>query len=165
MRTRAQTSRDAALRRLTRVNHSLAVAAVLGAGVITDVVAHTASGHPVTSHPTPVSTSGNGQVGLLSTSAEPPPATASPFARGTGRSPTHHSAPATTRRQTIEQSATSHRQPHAPDARPRRARRPRPARTPRPRQFGPADGRGGLRRQLSRCRSPRSAPHPRRTGI
>ena len=48
MRTRAQTTRDAALRRLTRVNRSLAVAALVGAGVITDVVAHTASGHTVT---------------------------------------------------------------------------------------------------------------------
>lgn len=45
MRTRAQISRDDALRRLTRVNRSLAVAAVIAAGVITDVVANTASGH------------------------------------------------------------------------------------------------------------------------
>lgn len=45
MRTRAQESRDAALRRLTRVNHSLAAAALLGAAVVTDVVANTASGH------------------------------------------------------------------------------------------------------------------------
>jgi hypothetical protein len=44
MRTRAQASRDAALRRLTRVNRSLAIAAVVGTGVITDVVANTASG-------------------------------------------------------------------------------------------------------------------------
>ncbi|HWD69623.1 MAG TPA: hypothetical protein VG293_05470 [Solirubrobacteraceae bacterium] len=45
MKTRAQQSRDAALRRLTRINRSLAVAAMVGAGVITDVVANTASGH------------------------------------------------------------------------------------------------------------------------
>jgi hypothetical protein len=45
MRTRAQVSRDAALRRLTRVNHTLAIAAVVGTGVITDLVANTASGH------------------------------------------------------------------------------------------------------------------------
>lgn len=45
MKSRAQESRDAALRRLTRVNRSLAVAAMVGAGVITDVVANTASGH------------------------------------------------------------------------------------------------------------------------
>ncbi|MDE3130734.1 MAG: hypothetical protein KGL16_06230, partial [Acidobacteriota bacterium] len=45
MRTRAQLSRDAALRRLTRVNHALAVAAVIAVGVITDIVANTASGH------------------------------------------------------------------------------------------------------------------------
>lgn len=45
MRTRAQESRDAALRRLTQLNRSLAVTAVVGVGVITDVVANTASGH------------------------------------------------------------------------------------------------------------------------
>ena len=45
MRTRAQESRDAALRRLTRVNRTLAIAAVVGTGVITDLVANTASGH------------------------------------------------------------------------------------------------------------------------
>lgn len=45
MKTRAQQSRDAALRRLGNVNRSLAVAAVLSTGVITDVVANTASGH------------------------------------------------------------------------------------------------------------------------
>jgi hypothetical protein len=44
MRTPAQVSRDAALRRLSRINRSLAIAAVVGAGVITDVVANTASG-------------------------------------------------------------------------------------------------------------------------
>jgi hypothetical protein len=45
MRTRAQISRDAALRRMTNINRSLAVAAVLGTGVITDVAANTAFGH------------------------------------------------------------------------------------------------------------------------
>lgn len=45
MRTRTQVSRDAALRRLARLNHTLAVAAVVGTGVITDAVANTASGH------------------------------------------------------------------------------------------------------------------------
>ncbi|MDE3132960.1 MAG: hypothetical protein KGL15_02725 [Acidobacteriota bacterium] len=45
MRTPAQASRDAALRRLTRVNRTLAIAAVVGTGVITDAVANTASGH------------------------------------------------------------------------------------------------------------------------
>jgi hypothetical protein len=45
MRTRAQATRDAALRRLTRLNHTLAIAALVGTGVITDVVANTASGH------------------------------------------------------------------------------------------------------------------------
>ena len=45
MRTRAQASRDAALRRMAAVNRSLAVATLLGTGVVTDVVANTASGH------------------------------------------------------------------------------------------------------------------------
>lgn len=45
MRTRAQASRDAALRRLTRLNRTLAIAAVVGTGVITDAVANTATGH------------------------------------------------------------------------------------------------------------------------
>lgn len=45
MSNRAQQSRDAALRRLSRVNRSLAAAALLGTAVITDVVANTASGH------------------------------------------------------------------------------------------------------------------------
>ena len=44
MPTRAQASRDAALRRLARVNRALAIVAVVGTGVITDVVANTASG-------------------------------------------------------------------------------------------------------------------------
>ncbi len=45
MRTRAQASRDDALRRVTTLNRSLAVAAVLGVGVLTDVVANTATAH------------------------------------------------------------------------------------------------------------------------
>lgn len=45
MRSRAQQSRDAALRRLAHVNRSLAAAALVCTGVITDVVANTASGH------------------------------------------------------------------------------------------------------------------------
>ncbi|HET9093504.1 MAG TPA: hypothetical protein VFN36_00345 [Solirubrobacteraceae bacterium] len=45
MRTRAQVSRDDALRRLVTLNRSMVVAAVIGAGVLTDVVANTASGH------------------------------------------------------------------------------------------------------------------------
>lgn len=45
MRTRAQQSRDAALRRLAHLNRSLAAAALVCTGVITDVVANTASGH------------------------------------------------------------------------------------------------------------------------
>jgi hypothetical protein len=44
-RSRAQASRDAALRRLTRVNHGLTAAAAIGAGVLTEVIAHTASAH------------------------------------------------------------------------------------------------------------------------
>jgi hypothetical protein len=51
MRTRAQASRDAALRRLTRVNRSLAIAAVVGTGVITDVVAKEASNAPAANRP------------------------------------------------------------------------------------------------------------------
>jgi len=67
MRTRAQTNRDAALRRLTRVNHSIAVAAVIGAGVVTDLVAHTASGHAATGSTSATGsvTKGSGGVELL----------------------------------------------------------------------------------------------------
>jgi hypothetical protein len=64
MRTRAQASRDAALRRLTRLNHSLALAAVVGAGVVTDVVANTPAGH-ATTITTTGETSTTGQVTLL----------------------------------------------------------------------------------------------------
>ena len=64
MRTRAQNSRDAALRRLTRVNRSLALAAVVGAGVVTDVVANTAAGHATTVTKTG-ETTGTGRVTLL----------------------------------------------------------------------------------------------------
>jgi hypothetical protein len=45
MRTRAQATRDAALTRLRRVNRSLTVAAVVGTGVVVDVVARTPLGH------------------------------------------------------------------------------------------------------------------------
>ena len=45
MQTRAQANRDAALRRLTRLNRSLAVTAAVGTALVTDVVANTASGH------------------------------------------------------------------------------------------------------------------------
>lgn len=41
MRTRAQANRDAALRRLTRINRALAAGAVISVGVLTDVVANT----------------------------------------------------------------------------------------------------------------------------
>jgi hypothetical protein len=71
MRTRAQISRDAALRRLTRVNHSLAVAAVLGAGMITDIVANATSGHARTITRT-AETSGSGQVELLTSAQRSP---------------------------------------------------------------------------------------------
>ena len=64
MRTRAQADRDAALRRLTRINHSLAAAAVLGVAVVTDIVAHTASGHTVTTASS-VAATGTGGVELL----------------------------------------------------------------------------------------------------
>ena len=71
MRTRAQTTRDAALRRLTRVNRSLALVAVVGAGVVTDVVANTASGHARTITTTG-ETSGTGRVELLTSPQSSP---------------------------------------------------------------------------------------------
>jgi hypothetical protein len=71
MRTRAQISRDAALKRLTRVNHSLAVAALLGVGVMTDVVANAASGHARTITRS-AETSGSGRVELLTSPQRSP---------------------------------------------------------------------------------------------
>lgn len=49
---------------MTRVNHSLAVAALVGAGVLTDVVANTASGH------TFKTSASTGSTGALLTSSQ-----------------------------------------------------------------------------------------------
>lgn len=84
MQTRAQASRDAALRRLTRVNHTLAIAAVVGTGVITDLVANTASGH---AHTVATNTSG------LDTNKGPAATvTKAPTRHHTARRAAHHTA-------------------------------------------------------------------------
>jgi hypothetical protein len=90
MPTRAQTTRDAALRRLTRVNRSLALAAVVSAGVITDVVASTASGHARTIT-TARETNATGRVELLTSPQNSP--TRKPR-RNRHRAVTHHSTAA-----------------------------------------------------------------------
>ena len=69
-RTRAQASRDAALRRLTRVNHGLTAAAAIGAGVLTEVIAHTASAHTRTITSTSGTLIPTGATGRHGTSAQ-----------------------------------------------------------------------------------------------
>ena len=160
MRTRAQTTRDAALRRLTRVNRSIAVAALVGAGVLTDVVAHTASGHTVKSSTSATGSGAKGTGGVeLLTSSRP--------ATHSRRHSARKRPSAAARRQQFEPDPSEQFRPQHGDPQSdelidllKRVQLEHLGR-----EFRAAGGGGGLGRELSRCRSPRSAPHPRPTGI
>jgi hypothetical protein len=83
VRTRAQTARDAALRRLTRLNVGITAAAVIATGALTEAVAHGFRGRSVTRAPAETVPAGSGA------------ATASPARHHRAkRTRPHHQAPA-----------------------------------------------------------------------